>query len=197
MGGRGTCFGRSIWRMAMKFRPGTSPSGRSCDWARDSPDRVVAELGTQEASHTVRYICHLLPSVEADPWFQGASGASTTAAGTESRSSTGGARRTQGKTQTASAMAVAFGILHPEATRQTVSSPFKEAGDMQLWGGICSAYYEALDKWGASYLRELGVTMKMNTAKNVVRFGEAHLAGTIKLVAMDEVREGSGVGEGP
>ena len=144
-------------------------------------------LGTQEASHTVRYICHLLPSVEPDPWFQERVWSFYACRRDGKPVINWWGSQNAGKTQTASAMAVAFGILHPEATRQTVSGPFKEAGDMQLWGGICSAYYEALDKWGAGYLQELGVTMKMNTAKNVVRFGEAHLAGTIKLVAMDEV----------
>ena len=143
-------------------------------------------LGTQEASHTVRYICHLLPSVEPDPWFQERVWALRLPPGRKAGHQLVGLAE-RGKTQTASAMAVAFGILHPEATRQTVSGPFKEAGDMQLWGGICSAYYEALDKWGAGYLQELGVTMKNEHGEERRAIWRGAFGWHHQTVAMDEV----------
>ncbi len=154
---------------------------------------VMRYLGTREAAHMVRYLCHLLPSIVPDPWFQERVWAffdcRTPSSPDEPirKVMNWWGSQNSGKTQTAAAMCIGFAILHPEATRQSVSSPYKEAGDMQLWNAVCAYFYEACDHWGLAMLAAINVFPNMGATKKFIRFGNVAGAGSIKLVAMDEV----------
>jgi hypothetical protein len=113
---------------------------------------IWRDLGTREEMHTVRYLAHLVPSLEADPWFQERvwSFFDTRRRGRQVANWWG--CQNSGKTKTMAIMAIGFGVLHPRRTRQLVSGPFKEAGDSGIWGqrgitSICSQFDRKPESW--------------------------------------------------
>lgn len=144
------------------------------------------DLGTREEMHMVRYLAHLVPSLEADPWFQERvwSFFDTRRGGRQVTNWWG--CQNSGKTKTMAIMAIGFGVLHPRRTRQLVSGPFKEAGDSEIWGQMCETYDEVRREW-ATELERMGCGMKKMESRAVLRFSDEPRAGTLKLIAMDEV----------
>jgi hypothetical protein len=110
-----------------------------------------------------------------------------------------------GKTMGMATMAVGFGCLHPEYTRQTASGPFKDAGESPLWSAMQEVFEEVRLEWGEKLAEWTGAIYNKKTnkwesnvkltscimrpvaSKKEMYFSESPKAGTIKLVAMDEV----------
>ena len=144
------------------------------------------DLGTREEIHMVRYLAHLVPSLEADPWFQERVWSFYDTRRRERQVTNWWGCQNSGKTKTMAIMAIGFGILHPRRTRQLVSGPFKEAGDSEIWGQMCETYDEVRREW-AKELERMGCGMKKMESRAVLRFSDEPRAGTLKLIAMDEV----------
>lgn len=173
-----------------------------------SPQSLGEILGTRIEHHTIRYLCHLLPSLQPDPWWQEKVTAFYDAPDHLNRKVInffGG--QNSGKSSFQASMAVGLAILHPEFTRQTVSGPFKEAGEFPLWGEILTFYEEAYGEWGDKLKEWTGAKYDRKrkkwdsnpektscmledpgrSSKGVLHFSETPKAGTIKLIAMDDV----------
>lgn len=162
-------------------------------------------LGTRIEHHHIRFLCHLIPSLEPDPWLQEKIWSFYDAPRRKKKVINWFGCQNSGKSSTAAAMAIGFGVLHPEFTRQTISGPFKEAGEFPLWGEILTFFDEVRSVWGAKLAEwtngvwnksrkcwesnEKGTSciLKPTNSKGLLSFSETPKAGTIKLVAMDEV----------
>lgn len=148
--------------------------------------KLWQQLGTRPETHHVRFLAHLLPSLVLDPWFQLRvwSFYDTRKLGRQITNWWG--CQNAGKTKSIGAMAVGFGVLHPEFTRQIVSGPFKDAGDNEAWGAVVECFDEAAKEHGAD-LASADVLMLKTDSKFQLRFSRTPRAGTITLRAIDDV----------
>lgn len=162
-------------------------------------------LGTRWEQHFIRYVCLLIESLDPDPWFQEKvwSFYDTQRRGKQVTNWFGS--QSSGKTTAMAAMCNALAILHPAHTRQTVSGPFKRAGESPLWNEVEAVFEEIKLKWGDKLAewsgadwdkrrkkwisnRELTSTiMESASSTGVLTFCHMPKAGTITLVAMDKV----------
>ena len=155
--------------------------------------------------HMIRYLAHLMPSLDPDPWFQEKIWSFYESRRMGRRVTNWFGSQNSGKTQTMAAMAVGLGVLHPHLTRQTASGPFKDAGESPLWSAMEESFMEVRNEWGDKLAEWTGgifdtkskkwvsnpectaCIMSSAISKNTLRFSEAAKAGTLRLVAMDEV----------
>ena len=160
---------------------------------------------TRIEHHMIRYLCHLVSSLEADPWFQEKVWSFYDTRSRKRKITNWFGSQNSGKSTGCAVLAVGLGVLHPEYTRQTASGPFKDAGESPLWNAIEETFEEVRSEWGEKLAEWTGAIwdekakiwrsdeaktcclMKATTSKGSLRFSEAPKAGTLKLVAMDEV----------
>ena len=155
--------------------------------------------------HHIRYLCHLVPSTDPDPWFQEKVWTFYDTRREKRKVTNWFGSQNSGKTTTSAVLAIGFGCLHPHLTRQTASGPFKDAGESPLWSAMEETFEEVRITWGdkladwtggifdsktkkwSSNEEKTTCLMKATSSKGILTFCEAPKAGTIKLVAMDEV----------
>jgi hypothetical protein len=161
--------------------------------------------GSRIEHHMIRYLCHLIPSLEADPWFQEKVWSFYDTRQRKRKVTNWFGSQNSGKTTSMAAIAIGLGCLHPEFTRQTASGPYKDAGESPLWNAMEETFDEVRATWGDQLARWTGgildpktktwrsnekkttCLMKATSSKGTLTFSEAPKAGTLKLVAMDEV----------
>jgi len=162
-------------------------------------------LGTAYAQHFIRYLSLLVESLDPDPWFQEKvwSFFDTRKRGKQITNWFGS--QSSGKTTAMAVMSNGFALLEPAHTRQTVSGPFKKAGESPLWNEVEAVFEEIKLKWGSKLSEWTGaqwnsrkkrwesnpeltsVIMESSVSTGVLTFCAMPKAGTITLVAMDKV----------
>lgn len=145
---------------------------------------LFRELGTRIETHFVRFMAHLIPSLECDPWCQERvwSFYDTRKRGRSVTNWHGS--QNAGKTMTMAAMANAHGVLWHDKTRQIVSGPIKESGDSEIWGQMNSVF-EEIQREHKGELLSMGLAMKQTESKFSLKFSDIQRAGSIRFVAID------------
>lgn len=160
-------------------------------------------LGTTMEHHFIRYLSLLIPSLVPDPWFQEKvwSFFDTRRRGRQITNWFGS--QNSGKTNCLSAMAIAFGCLHPAHTRQIAATPYKNVGESPLIGEfevlfdeVRLTHGEMLLKWSGGSIDKRGkwvsnkektsIVMESSPSRFVYQFSESPKAGTFTLVAVDK-----------
>lgn len=142
-------------------------------------------MGTREESHFTRFMAHLVPSLELDPWCQERVWSFYDTRNRFNRNVTNWfGSQNAGKTMTSAGMANAHGVLWHDKTRQIVAGPIKESGDSEIWGQMNSVF-EEVAREHKSELTAMGLTMKQTESKFALQFSSVQRAGTIRFVAID------------
>lgn len=145
---------------------------------------VWQQMGTRVEQHFIRFLAHLVPSIECDPWCQERvwSFYDTRRRGRSVTNWHGS--QNAGKTMTMAGMANAHGVLWHDKTRQIVSGPIKESGDSEIWGQM-NSIFEEVSREHKRELAGMGLSMKQTESKFALRFSDIQRAGSIRFVAID------------
>jgi len=151
---------------------------RSCLKAREF-------FGEREEKVMIYYIAALIPALELDPWTQVKVWSFFDTRRENRRGSNWFGCQNSTKTSTCAALAIAFGVLHPEATNQKVAEPFKVSGEKKIWFMV-QKFAESAKEAHRAELQRMRCSIKNATTMDYVRFGMYPGSGFLDLIAADE-----------